>query len=212
MNQQQEQLDAIRDIRNLMERSSRFLSLSGLAGVIVGILAIGAIIAAYLFLGISPLEPGSYTLVKTETAVTDSSIFTLLAADFGLVLLLSLLTGIYMSIRKAKKQGLPVWDATAKRMLLNLSIPLVTGGIYCLILLYQGHQALVLPATLLFYGLALLHASKYTLNDIRYLGVMEVGLGLIASVFPEYGLLFWAFGFGILHMVYGIRIYFKYEK
>lgn len=212
MNQQQEQLDAIRDIRNLMERSSRFSSLSGLAGIIVGIFAIAAIIAAYLLLGIAPFEQGYYTLLNNESTVAGYSIFTLLAADFGFVLLLSLLTGIYLSVRKARKQSLPVWDATAKRMLLNLSIPLITGGIYCLILLYQGQPALVLPATLLFYGLALLHASKYTINDIRYLGVLEVVLGLLASYFTDQGLLFWVVGFGILHIVYGIRIYFKYEQ
>lgn len=212
MNQQQEQLDAIRDIRNLMERSSRFSSLSGLAGIIVGIFALGAIAVAYLVLDISPLEPGYYSLIQQESAVTGFSLFDLLAADFGFVLLLSLLTGIYLSVRKARKQNLPVWDATAKRMLLNLSIPLVTGGVYCLILLYQGLPALVLPATLLFYGMALLHASKYTLNDIRYLGVLELCLGLIASFFTDYGLLFWALGFGILHIVYGIRIYFTYER
>jgi len=212
MNQQQEQLDAIRDIRNLMERSSRFSSLSGLAGIIVGIFAIGAIIAAYLLLGIAPFDQGYFTLLNNESAVAGYSIFTLLAADFGFVLLLSLLTGIYLSVRKARKLQLPVWDATAKRMLLNLSIPLVTGGIYCLILLYQGQPALVLPATLLFYGLALLHASKYTINDIRYLGVLEVVLGLLASYFTDQGLVFWAAGFGVLHIVYGIRIYFKYEQ
>lgn len=212
MNQQQEQLDAIRDIRNLMERSSRFSSLSGLAGIIVGIFAIAAIVAAYIFLGIAPFEQGYYTLLNNESTVAGYSIFTLLAADFGFVLLLSLLTGIYLSVRKARKQSLPVWDATAKRMLLNLSIPLVTGGIYCLILLYQGQPALVLPATLLFYGLALLHASKYTINDIRYLGVLEVVLGLLASYFTDQGLVFWAAGFGVLHIVYGIRIYFKYEQ
>lgn len=212
MNQQQEQLDAIRDIRNLMERSSRFSSLSGLAGIIVGIFAIGAIIAAYLLLDIAPFDQGYFTLLNNESAVAGYSIFTLLAADFGFVLLLSLLTGIYLSVRKARKLQLPVWDATAKRMLLNLSIPLVTGGIYCLILLYQGQPALVLPATLLFYGLALLHASKYTINDIRYLGVLEVVLGLLASYFTDQGLLFWVVGFGVLHIVYGIRIYFKYEQ
>jgi uncharacterized membrane protein len=212
MNQQQEQLDAIRDIRNLMERSSRFSSLSGLAGIMVGILALVAIVAAYLLLGIAPFEKGYYTFLNNESALAGYTYCTLLAVDFGSVLLLSLLTGIYLSVRKARKQNLPVWDLTAKRMLLNLLIPLVTGGIYCLILLYQGLPALVLPATLLFYGLALLHASKYTINDIRYLGVLEVGLGLIASYFTDYGLLLWAFGFGILHIIYGISIYFKYEK
>lgn len=212
MNQQQEQLDAIRDIRNLMERSSRFSSLSGLAGVVVGILALCATTVAYLLLGIAPLEPGYYTWANHASPITGYTQCTLLAALFGSVLLLALFTGIGMSIRKAKRSGQPVWDATAKRMLLNLFIPLVSGGIYCLVLLYHNQVALVLPATLLFYGLALLNASKYTINDIRYLGVLEVILGLLASLFTDFGLLFWAVGFGILHIVYGISIYLKYEK
>ncbi|MBI2284277.1 MAG: hypothetical protein HYU71_11250 [Bacteroidetes bacterium] len=212
MNQQQEQLEAIRDIRNLMERSSRFLSLSGLAGVIVGIFAIACIVAVYLFLGLSPLATGYYNLLKDENGGLQLSTCTFLAADFGLVLLLSLFTGVLMAVRKARKQSLPVWDATARRMLLNMAIPLVAGGMYCLVLLYHGQVALVAPASLLFYGMALLNASKYTINDIRYLGVLELVLGLLASFFIDYGLLFWAFGFGILHIVYGITIYFTYEK
>lgn len=212
MNQQQEQLEAIRDIRNLMERSSRFLSLSGLAGVIVGIFAIACIVAVYLFLGLSPLATGYYELLKDRNGGLQLSTCTFLAADFGLVLLLSLFTGVLMAVRKARKQNLPVWDATARRMLLNMAIPLVAGGIYCLVLLYHGQVALVAPATLLFYGMALLNASKYTINDIRYLGILELALGLLASFFIDYGLLFWAFGFSILHIVYGITIYFTYEK
>ena len=93
-----------------------------------------------------------------------------------------------------------------------MAIPLVAGGIYAIILLYHGHVALVAPATLIFYGLSLIHASKYTINDIRHLGVAELITGLVASVFPDYGLLFWAFGFGVLHVVYGLRIHHKYEK
>lgn len=81
-----------------------------------------------------------------------------------------------------------------------------------MILIYQGHIELAAPATLVFYGLALLNASKYTLSDIRYLGLLEIVTGLMATFFIEYGLLFWAFGFGLLHIVYGIFMYYKYEK
>ena len=115
-------------------------------------------------------------------------------------------------MRKAKRKGLPVWDSTAKRLLLNLLIPLATGGLFCLVLLYHRQVGMIAPATLIFYGLALLNASKYTLNDIRYLGILEIIIGLIASVYIGYGLLFWAVGFGVLHIVYGIVMYSKYEK
>lgn len=212
MNKQQKQLEAIHDIRTLMERSSRNLSISGIAGIIVGILAIACIIIVYLFLGLSFGKPGYYELVTSSNGQDNSTNYQFVLAVFAIVLSASLLTGIFMVKRKAKKLGIPVWDATAQRLLINLAIPLVAGGLYCLVMLYHNHFALVAPATLIFYGLALINASKYTINDIRYLGVIEIVTGLLASLFIDYGLLFWAFGFGILQIIYGLIIYFKYEK
>lgn len=212
MNHQNEQLEALQEIRTLMERSSRFLSLSGLSGIIIGLVAILGIIAAYIFLGISPTEPGYFLFANASNGEPNTLFYTFFFADALIVLIVSLLAGSWMTMRKAKLQNLPIWDITAKRLLMNMMIPLFAGGIYCLILLYHGHIAFIAPATLLFYGLALLNASKYTINDIRYLGIMNVVTGLFASFFIDYALLFWAVGFGILHIIYGLAIYFKYEK
>lgn len=212
MDKKQDQLAELREIRNLMERSSKFLSLSGIAGIIIGIIAISGVAVAYAYLGLGLIEPGYYQFSDTQNVVEVTENYTFLFADFMSVLILSLFTGIYFAVRNAKKQGLPVWDATASRLLINMMIPLAAGGIYCLILFNHGHLALIAPATLIFYGLALINASKYAINEIRYLGIIEVAVGLIASIFVDYGLLFWAFGFGILHMVYGIKIYFKHER
>ena len=71
---------------------------------------------------------------------------------------------------------------------------------------------LVAPTTLVFYGLALLNASKYTLGDVKYLGYTQVILGLICAVFPNYGFWFWVIGFGFMHIVYGLIMYVKYDK
>jgi hypothetical protein len=135
-----------------------------------------------------------------------------LILDAVIVLVFALAAGLYFTTRKARKKGLRVWDNTAKRMLANLFLPLVAGGVFCLILLYHGIIFLVAPATLIFYGLALINASKYTLPDVRYLGVSEILLGLLGSVFVGYGLIIWAVGFGILHIIYGSAMYFKYEQ
>ncbi len=212
MDKKQDQLAELREIRNLMERSSKFLSLSGIAGIIIGVIAIAGVTAAYAYLGLGLNEPGYYQFSAAQNVAEVTEAYTFLFADFMAVLILSLITGIYFAVRNAKKHGLPVWDAIASRLLINMMIPLAAGGLYCLILFYHGHLALIAPATLIFYGLALINASKYTINDIRYLGIIEVAVGLIASLFIDYGLLFWAFGFGLLHMVYGIKIYFKHER
>jgi hypothetical protein len=212
MDKKQEQLDNLREIRSLMERSSRFLSLSGLSGVIIGLTAIAGILAAYLYLGLSFDEPGYYQPATGENGELNPSFYSFMLIDLILVLIISLLAAGLLTFRKARKHGLPVWDASAKRLLKNLSVPLATGGIFCLILLYHGQLAFIAPATLIFYGLALVNASKYTISELRYLGMAETITGLVAMVFTDYGLLFWAFGFGILHILYGIIMYLKYEK
>jgi hypothetical protein len=212
MNNQKEQLEAIQDIRNLMERSSRFLSLSGLAGVVIGITAIAGIMAAYIYMNLLLTQPGYYKLILNENGQPNGDIYTFLLIDVILVLLISIVAVTTMAMKKATKNGLSKWDGTAKRMAINLAIPMLTGMLFCILLLSHGLVAFIAPATLIFYGLALFNASKFTIDDIQYFGILEIITGLLATFFIEYGLLFWAFGFGILHIVYGIRIYFKYEK
>ena len=212
MEHQQDQLDAIKDIRSMMERSSRFLSLSGLAGIVVGLIAIAGVIVAYQFLGMQFNEPGYYTLIINVDGSLNHTVYQFLLTELILLLVVALVVAITLSMRKASAKALPIWDATAKRLVINMAVPLVAGAIFCCILLFHGHVALILPTTILFYGLAIFNASKYTLHDIRSLGVMEILLGLIAAFYVEYALLFWALGFGVLHIAYGLYIYFKYEK
>lgn len=212
MDNSTEQLEALGEIRSMMERSSRFISLSGLSGVCAGIFAlIGAAAAYYHFkLGISDIT--YYELAHDGNGDPNVDFYTFLITDAILVLGASLVMGLVMTVRKARKKGLKVWDSTGRRLAINLFIPLAAGGLFCLVLIKNDVVGLVAPATLIFYGLALLNASKYTLHDIRFLGLTQIGLGLIASVFIGYGLLFWALGFGVMHIVYGTVMYVKYEK
>ncbi|MBI5219489.1 MAG: hypothetical protein HY958_11215 [Bacteroidia bacterium] len=211
MTNQQEHLETLQEIRSLMERSSRFLSLSGLSGVFAGIFALAGAVAAYLYFDIS--ITGNYLLysVRSDGRI-NMDFYTFFFADAGSVLVLSLIFSFVFSFRKAKREGLKIWDKTAKRLAVNLFLPLIAGGFFCLVMLYHGYIGLVAPATLLFYGLALLNASKYTFNDLRFLGLSQIALGLISALFIGYGLLFWALGFGVLHIIYGTAMYFKYEK
>lgn len=202
----QEHIKALTDIRSMMERSSRFISLSGLSGVVAGIFALCGAYLAYTKL--HSLN-GVYRMLDRETFM-DVVIYLLVVA--AIVLVASVTFGVVFTVRNSKKKGVKIWDATAKRLLINLLIPLVTGGCFCLILLYHGLVGFVAPASLIFYGLSLINASKYTLNDIRYLGFCQIVLGLAASAYIGYGLYFWAAGFGVLHIVYGAVMYFKYER
>lgn len=200
-------LNDIAEIKEMMNKSSRFISLSGLSGVLAGIYAL--IGAAY-----------AYTLIYENTSIADDYKNLIITESTAIklvmvaimVLFLSILTGFLFSINKAKKRNENVWNLTSKRLLINFLIPLVTGGIFTLILIEKDIISLVAPATLLFYGLACLNASKYTLGDIRYLGISIIFVGLLSTWFLGYGLLFWALGFGVCHIIYGSLMYFKYDR
>ncbi len=212
MNKQQDQLDAIQDIKRLMERSSRFSALSGLSGVVVGLFALLSVLVSYNILGISPFDSVSYLDMLAPNGVINHELFNLIVINMGITLLISFLTAIWLSNKNATRKGEKTWDLSAKRMMINFSIPMLAGASYCGILFMHNHLELIIPATLLFYGLALLNASKYTVVDIRYLGVLLVILGLIASYYVEQAFLFWGIGFGVMHIIYGSFMYFKYEK
>jgi hypothetical protein len=209
-------LDDIREIRSIMERSSQFISLSGLAGVFAGLVALLGALAVFVYkyeFFFGRYYKGGVFVREDLMSGTELIQFLVFIVIVGaLVLVLALASGVYFTWRNAKRKNLSYWNSSAKRMLINLLIPLVAGGLFCFILLYHQLVYLIAPTTLIFYGLALINASKYTLRDIRYLGVSEIVIGLIASVFVGYGLLFWAIGFGVLHIVYGLTMYYKYER
>ena len=208
MNSKEEQLNALSDIRNMMDRSSRFISLSGLSGVFAGIIAL---IGAYFAHNeVKNYLSGGYGYGNDADLTLE---FELLKLGV-IVLMIALAGGMLFTYRQSVKKKLPIWDKTAKNLILNLAIPLVSGGIFIISLLlnHPNAVALIAPSCLVFYGLALINASKYTYSDIRFLGICEVTLGLIAVFNIGYGLYFWAFGFGVLHIIYGSIMYFKYER
>lgn len=209
MNEQNQQtLETLQDIKRMMERSSRFISLSGLSGIAAGICAI---VGAWF----AKEKLNSY-YIRFETDGYTGPNFHLLKMDLLMiavaVLGAALLSSFYFTWRKAKHNKLPVWDATARRLTWNLLIPLLAGGLFIMAFYQNNEWRYIAPACLVFYGLGLVNASKYTLTDIRYLGYCEIILGLLNTQFVGYGLYFWVAGFGLLHIIYGFVMWWKYEK
>lgn len=204
-----EHLQAITDIRRIMERSSRFISLSGLSSISAGIVAlIGAGVAQQMFDGYYArwTARGRYD-VADYIYLRNGLVLLGLAVMAG-----AFLFGILFTYRKARKNGLPVWDMTARKVFFSGALPMAIGGVFILGLLYNGAEWLVGTSTLIFYGLALINASKYTVPEIRYLGITETVLGLLNLFFLGKGLYFWAIGFGICHIIYGILMWWKYDR
>lgn len=202
----QELKDDLHHIRKMMEQSSRFISLSGLSGVAAGVVALAGSTAAWVVMKRHGVDYfNNYTGHSSYALDLDL----LLLATIILVVALGL--GILITVNKTKRQGLKVWTATTKKLLIALFTPLVFGGMFCLAALYHGYFAPIAPLTLVFYGLALINAGRHTFSDIQNLGYCQAFLGVIAMLMPGYGLVFWALGFGVLHIVYGLLMYKKYR-
>jgi uncharacterized membrane protein len=200
--------DELSSIRNLMERSSKFISLSGLSGILAGVYALIGAAVAYVLLNYGTVN---FTDSDTYFVVSSSTVLSLTAVAIT-VLLASVLTGIILSVRKAKRKGQSVWSKTSRELLFHMAVPLIAGGLLILIFIARGYYGIVAPATLIFYGLSLVAAGNFTFSGIKSLGICEIILGLIAALLPGYGLYFWAIGFGVLHIIYGSVMYLKYDK
>lgn len=198
-------IESLHEIRSLMERSTRFISLSGLSGVLAGVAALlGAWVAkmridAYW-------KDGMLRMHRWDALVSELMLIA------GSVLVAAIAVAYYFTWRKAKKDGTKVWTKMAGRILINLAIPLGTGGMVVLFMLHYHQFILVAPFMLIFYGLACVNASHNTVSDIKYLGVTVVLVGLLNLLYLGHGLLFWSIGFGVLHILYGLIMYLKYER
>jgi len=196
-------LQDLSEIKNIMNRSTRFMSLSGLSGIMAGVYAlIGAFLAKKLL--------GNYLNYDyTKNTINPNNIEIKLIVIAILVALLSIITAYILTKKKALKEGQTIWNATTKRLLFHFFIPLAAGGVFSLTMLNQGFYGFVAPATLVFYGLAVVNASNFTFSNVKYLGIAEIILGLISLNYIGYGLYFWAIGFGVFHIIYGTIMYVK---
>lgn len=193
-------------IRSMMERSSRFISLSGLSGVFAGLSALIGGIYVYQLFKLNGIE-----YFTDQHVILSGSLVSELIWIGIIILVCAFVFGTFFTVRKSRKYNLPIWTSATKNMLSHLAVPLAAGGIFCLALIYHGYFGLVAPSTLIFYGLAVINAEKYTFSDIKYLGFSELILGCISLFYIGYGLIFWILGFGILHILYGLVMFKKYK-
>ena len=198
---QKDYLKDISEIKSIMDKSTRFVSLSGLSGIMAGIYAL--IGAAYAYWLVTKSVRGYLIL--------DGRVFNLVLLDLFLIAFFAIVTAVYLTARKAKKNGEKMFDKAGLRAIMHFLVPLVTGGLYILIILNQHKYGQTGALMLIFYGLSLVNASKFTLGDIKYLGFIEIILGLICALFPGYGFWLWVLGFGVMHIVYGIIMHYKYD-
>jgi hypothetical protein len=208
MKKDKDYLQDIEEIRSLMEKSSKFISLSGWAGIFAGVFAL---MGSYIALTYLDFNPQSLSVDTENNPFQQKQIFSAVQLAL-LVFLLAISFALFFTHRRAKRKDELLWTPTAKRLVMNMAVPLFTGGILILLFISKGFIGFVAPFSLLFYGIALFTISKFTFDEVKILGLIEILLGLISVYKVSLGLLFWAIGFGVVHIIYGIYVYFKYEK
>ena len=201
MKEQTDYIQNIAEIRSLMERSSKFLSLSGLAGILAGTYALLGACIAYFYFEFNP----------TELFYSAPNLYQTMALAFG-VLVLALISSILLSQKKAKEKNTRIWNSTSKSLLRSMAVPFFTGGIFIFVLISKELIGLIIPVMLIFYGLTLYNAGNYTIKEVRAMGLLQILLGLISTWVIQYSLIFWVIGFGVIHIIYGIYIRLRYER
>lgn len=214
-NEKELSVQALQDIKAMMERSAKFITLSGWSGIWAGAVGLAGAYIGHTWL--QGLPEGYYNMSRTAPAgIMSAGEYNDISFRFMalavVVLLVAVAGGLYFTWRKTSNNGAKLWNSASRRMLGHMAVPMIAGGMFCLLFLTNGHEMYIAPACLVFYGLALINGSKYTISDIRYLGYSELGLGFINMFFPGYGLTFWALGFGALHILYGIIMWNKYDN
>ncbi len=217
MNEQQQTLDTLKDIRKIMDSSSRFISLSGWSGVAAGTCALVGAWVANQTIADSPLRGLTRSdyyrrgIAIDEMGYTDTlggKLFLIAAFTFTA----AFLSAFFFTWLRSRKTQTPLFGLASRRLTMAVGIPMIAGGLYLFSLIKAGAVGYIAPGCLIFYGLALINASRYTLSEIRYLGYCQLILGFINLQMLGFGILFWTFGFGVLHIVYGIYMWYKYER
>jgi hypothetical protein len=202
----QESISALAEIKRVMQRSERFISLSGWSGIAAGV--VGLTGAYYAHKKIQHFQQMQiHQADACKSCLAQSLLSTAMA-----VLAIALFAAFTFTYVKAKKDGVPIWGHTARRLLWHTIMPIGVGGLVVIRLIQIEQYDWIVPMSLLFYGLGLINGSKFTLGTVAYLGYAELALGLIGVWIPEKGLLLWGIGFGILHIIYGIVMWWKFDR
>ncbi len=186
----------------MMERSSRFISLSGWSGVSAGCCALIGATFAY------PIVAKRHELEVYYSNSETNTLLLIAACTF----VAAFASAFFFTYIKSKKSNIPIWSNTSKRLLWSVFVPMAVGGAFLLRMIGLGIFGLVAPGCLLFYGIALVAGSRQTLTEIKYLGYAEIIVGFFSLWKIGYGFYFWVIGFGIFHIIYGIWMWKKYEK
>lgn len=181
-------MDNLRYIRETMERSASFTHVSGIGGVLMGLIALGATTIA-----IRMTDPMAWLITWIVAAVASLSVAALMMA------------------RKSRSEGVTLLTGPGRKFAWNVIPPLVAGAILTVVLARVGMMELLPGVWLLLYGTSVVTGGSYSVRSIPVMGLVFMLAGVAALLAPPaFGDAFMAAGFGGLHIVFGILIWRKH--
>ncbi len=180
--------DDLRFIRQTLATAGSFTAVSGRGQMLVGATAlVAAGLSRNLFLGSGWMK---VWLAEAALAIAISA---------------------WASERKARRLGVPLVSAVARKFVLALLPPLVAGAALTVALWFSGHRHLVPGVWLLLYGTAVVTGGSFSVRAVPLMGYCFMVLGAVALATPlDWAWLLLAAGFGGLHIVFGAVIARRY--
>jgi hypothetical protein len=181
-------MDNLRYIRETMERSQSFTAVSGVGGVLMGLIALGA----------------TFLAVRSET--TEAWVTVWMSAA-----VLSLGIALVAMTMKARAAGGSLLVGAGRKFAWNLTPPLLVGGLLTVAMTQMGAATLLPGVWLLLYGTGVVTGGAFSVRVVPLMGLAFMLVGAAALFAPAaWGNLFMAGGFGLLHIVFGIVIWRKH--
>ncbi|MEW6510686.1 MAG: hypothetical protein AB1428_06960 [Bacteroidota bacterium] len=184
------------DLRSATAQPTRLLTLTGLPGILAGLIGTGG-------------AAGAHAVVTSEGG--EASKIGFIALIGAGAALLTIGCSAFHSARRLSHWGKTAWSAADREVVREMATPLLAGLMFTAVLVMHRMFMAIPGSLLVFYGLSLDAAAKATRPEVRWLAWIEIALGMIAFVFTEHALTYWAVGFGISHILYGGLMYFKDE-
>jgi hypothetical protein len=189
----EEARENLRVIRQTMERSTKYSTLSGLSGVLIGLAAIAGVLATNWLTGDAPPGASVYRHPSALALVWVSVLVMAVAIDFA------------CNKRRAARVGKHVVSPLGAHIVLAALPAFLAGGVLTLFFYQHALLYYVWGVWMLSYGLAISAVGLFSVKPVLALGAAFVLAGAVTLLLPlPYHLYMMALTFGGFHIGYGV--------
>ena len=189
--------DDLRFIRQTLAAAGHLSIVPGKGLVTIGLLALAAV---------------AVNLRVTRAPWDASASLAQALSVWAVLLVLSVLIGIWAMSRKAHRTGQMFWSPVLRKALWGYAAAMALGALLTVSVLSEGRADLLVEVWLGCYGVALMAAGAVSVSPVRWMGICFLILAGVAGFAPPAaGLLLLGLGFGWLHISFGAYIAWRHD-